>query len=132
MAKYKEGDIFINHNIFFCGDFHLGVRLWYYANKVVTINKIYYNYRQVSSSLIHNVNTKSEEDERRVYLDIIDFFKKEGEYKTYKKCLDWRLLKSAKGLLRNIQTHKEFSIFYSISNNIPGLISNTTEISYKV
>ena len=93
----------------FCEDFHLGVRLWYYAKKVVTINKIYYNYRQVSSSLIHNVNTKSEEDERRVYLDIIDFFKKEGEYKTYKKCLDWRLLKSAKGLLSNIQTHKEFS-----------------------
>lgn len=112
MAKksiYDQYGLRSPEGITFCEDFHLGVRLWYYAEKVVTINKIYYNYRQVSSSLIHNINTKSEEDERRVYQDIIVFFKKKGEYNTYKKCLDWRLLKSAKGLLRNIKTHKEFS-----------------------
>lgn len=41
MAKkslYDQYGLKSSEGTTFCGDFHLGVRLWYYANKVVTIN----------------------------------------------------------------------------------------------
>ena len=111
MAKKKLYDI---HNlrspegISYCEDFHLAVRLCYYSDKVVHINKSYYNYRQQPHSIVHNLNKKTESDEQWVYQDTIRFFKEQGVYEDYRKVMSWRVLKSAQELLLDPTGHKRF------------------------
>lgn len=92
----------------YCEDFHLAVRLRYYANEVVTLNKCFYNYRQRNTSLLHSYNEKQAQEEQWVYLDTIDFFKKHGVYDIYRKPLNWRLLKASQELLLDSSGHMEF------------------------
>lgn len=92
----------------YCEDFHLAVRLRYYANEVVTLNKCFYNYRQRNTSLLHSYNEKQAQEEQWVYLDTIDFFKKLGEYDIYRKPLNWRLLKASQELLLDSSRHEDF------------------------
>ena len=92
----------------YCEDFHLAVRLRYYANEVITLNKCFYNYRQRNTSLLHSYNEKQAQEEQWVYLDTIDFFKKHGVYDIYRKPLNWRLLKASQELLLDSSRHEDF------------------------
>ena len=94
--------------ISYCEDFHLAVRLCYYSDKVVHINKSYYNYRQQPHSIVHNLNKKTELDEQWVYQDTIRFFKEQDVYEDYRKVMSWRVLKSAQELLLDPTGHKRF------------------------
>ena len=111
MAKkylYDKYNLRSPEGISYCEDFHLAVRLCYYSDKVVHINKSYYNYRQQPLSIVHNLNRKTEADEQWVYQDTIRFFKEQGAYEDYRKVMNWRVLKSAQELLLDPSEHHRF------------------------
>ena len=111
MAKkylYDKYNLRSPEGISYCEDFHLAVRLCYYSDKVVHINKSYYNYRQQPLSIVHNLNRKTEADEQWVYQDTIRFFKEQGVYEDYRMVMSWRVLKSAQELLLDPSEHQRF------------------------
>ena len=111
MAKkylYDKYNLRSPEGISYCEDFHLAVRLCYYSDKVVHINKSYYNYRQQPLSIVHNLNRKTEADEQWVYQDTIRFFKEQGVYEDYRKVMNWRVLKGAQELLLAPSEHHRF------------------------
>ena len=111
MAKkelYDSHKLRSPEGISYCEDFHLAVRICYYSQKVVHINKSYYNYRQQPLSIVHNMNRKTEADEQWVYQDTIRFFKEQGVYEDYRKVMSWRVLKSAQELLLDPSEHQRF------------------------
>lgn len=105
---YKDNSIRSPKNITFCEDFHLMVRLCYFANKVISIDRPLYNYRQRSSSIVHSLNDKTWRDELSTYLEIIDFFRNQGELETYKKVMSWRTLKTSNGMTLDLSRFEEF------------------------
>lgn len=107
-SLYKDNSIRSPKNITFCEDFHLMVRLCYFANKVISIDSPLYNYRQRSSSIVHSLNDKTWRDELSTYLEIIDFFRNQGELETYKKVMSWRTLKTSNGMTLDLSRFEEF------------------------
>lgn len=94
-------DIYRNYNLFspehlcYCEDFWLSVRLFYYAESVSYIGKAFYNYNRVNeTSIMHSLDSKTEQEERKAYIETIELFKKEGVVEDYKKEMSWRILKS--------------------------------------
>ncbi|MDD6252624.1 MAG: glycosyltransferase [Bacteroidales bacterium] len=98
---YSQNRIYSPTEITYCEDFHLMVRLCFFANRVVHVSIPLYNYRQRSSSVMHNLNKRTELDEQWAYQDIIRFFKEQNVYADYKTVMNWRVLKSAQELLLN-------------------------------
>lgn len=92
----------------YCEDFHLMVRLCYYAKKVVNVHYPFYYYRQQEGSVMHNLNKKTEQDEQWVYQDIIRFFKEQGVYDDYQKSMCWRMLKATQELVLERETWNAF------------------------
>lgn len=107
-SLYKDNGVQSPKDLTFCEDFHLMVRLCYFANKVVSINRPLYNYRQRSSSIVHSLNDKTWRDELSTYLEIIDFFRNQGELETYKKVMAWRTLKTSNGMTLDLSRFDEF------------------------
>lgn len=107
-SLYKDNGVQSPKGLTFCEDFHLMVRLCYFANKVVSINRPLYNYRQRSSSIVHSLNDKTWRDELSTYLEILDFFRNQGELETYKKVMAWRTLKTSNGMTLDLSRFDEF------------------------
>ena len=107
-SLYKDNGVQSPKNLTFCEDFHLMVRLCYFANKVISIDRPLYNYRQRSSSIVHSLNDKTWRDELSTYLEIIDFFRNQGELETYKKVMSWRTLKTSNGMTLDLSRFEEF------------------------
>ena len=107
-SLYRDKGVQSPKNISYCEDFHLMVRLCYFANKVVSIDSPLYNYRQLSSSIMHSLNEKTWSDELTVYKEIIDFFRIHGEIDTYKKAMSWRTLKAAQDMTLDLSRFKYF------------------------
>lgn len=108
-SLYKDNNIRSPKNITFCEDFHLMVRLCYFADKVVSIDRPLYNYRQQSSSIMHNIDERTWMSARIVYKEIIDFFRKYGEIETYKKTLSWRTINAVKNITLDSSRFEEFN-----------------------
>lgn len=98
-SVYEKNNVSSPTQITYCEDFHLMVRLCYFADRIVHVNIPLYNYRQRPSSVMHNLSKRTELDEQWAYQDIIRFFKEENVYPDYKKVMNWRVLKSAQELL---------------------------------
>ena len=92
----------------YCEDFNLAVKLLYHANKIVRIPHAYYYYWQNEKSIVHNMTEKTMHDEQVMYLDAIDYFKKENVYEFLKQPLCWRILKSKQEWILNTQTYDQF------------------------
>lgn len=107
-SLYKDNGVQSPKDLTFCEDFHLMVRLCYFANKVVSIDRPLYNYRQRSSSIVHSLNDKTWRDELSTYLEIIDFFRNQGKLETYKKVMAWRTLKTSNGMTLDLSRFDEF------------------------
>lgn len=101
-------------DITFCEDFYLSVRVLFYANRILKVNKALYYYNRVNvSSIVHSLyEKKKENDERKTYLDTIDFFDKNGVLTDFKKEMSWRILKNKQNLLLNPIQHQEFMNIY--------------------
>lgn len=92
----------------YCEDFHLMVRLCFFADKIAKVPTPLYHYRQQESSIIHNLDKKTEADEQWVYADTIEFFKAYGVYDKYKESMAWRSLKASQELALDIRTFGKF------------------------
>lgn len=107
-SLYEEHQLQSPQGVTCCEDFHLIVRLCYFARKVVNIHQPFYYYRQQEASVMHNLNKKTELDEQWVYQDIIRFFKEQGVYDDYRKSMCWRMLKATQELVLDKSTWKTF------------------------
>lgn len=110
-SLYDENKLNSPEGIDYCEDFHLIVRLCYFAKIIVKVEQPLYHYRQHNSSMIHNNCKKNGIDERRVYADIIDFFKQQGVYNDFKECMAWRSLNASEDLALSTNTFAEFCNF---------------------
>lgn len=107
--------LFIDNNIFFpaglnmCEDFLVSTQLLYKSKNPLHISRaLYYYNRANNSSFLQNIDAKRRQMKIDVNLLTISFFKKEGEYDTYKKELCWRLLNSKQELCFQPETFKQF------------------------
>ena len=122
-AGIAKNKLYINNSlkspleITYCEDFYLMARLCWFANKVKNCHYPFYNYRQHSSSIMHNLSRKTESDEQWAYIDTIRFFKEQGVYGQLSKALSWRLLKATQEMLLRPEEHKKFlEICSDVSN----------------
>ena len=107
-SLYKDNSIRSPKNITYCEDFHLMARICYFADKVVSIDRPLYNYRQQSSSIMHSLNDKTWRDELTSYKEIIDFFRNKGELEKYIKTMSWRTLKATQEMTLNTSRFEDF------------------------
>ena len=107
-SLYEEHQLHSPQGVTYCEDFHLIVRLCYFARNVVNVHRPLYHYRQQEGSVMHNLNKKTERDEQWVYQDIIRFFKEQGVYKDYRKTMCRRMLKATQELVLDKSTWKAF------------------------
>lgn len=115
---YEKYNLRSPEGISYCEDFHLAVRLFYYANKIAKVDQPLYYYNQLNNtSIVHNLNRKAESNERWVYLDIIRFFKEKGVLEEYHKEMCWRVLKSKQEAILAINRHNEFLELYPNSHS---------------
>ena len=107
-SLYEEHQLQSPQGVTYCEDFHLIVRLCYFARNVVNVHRPFYHYRQQEGSVMHNLNKKTERDRQWVYQDIIRFFKEQGVYKDYRKTICWRMLKATQELVLDKSDWKAF------------------------
>ena len=107
-SLYADHSLKSPDGISYCEDFHLIVRLCHFANKIVNVHRPFYHYRYRPTSIMSNMNGKTEADEQWVYQDTIRFFKEQGVYEDYRRVMSWRVLKSAQELLLDPAGHKRF------------------------
>lgn len=108
-------DLFDNYNIrcpegvAFAEDYHVSVRLMYYANKISYVDKPLYCYNRVNeTSALHTFSPIHYDKERWVNLEVIRFFENNGVYEDYAKSLCWRLLKSIQDYVLDRKTYNRF------------------------
>lgn len=116
-SLYRENGLKSPEGINYCEDFHLIVRLCFYAKCIGNVRKPLYNYRYRPTSIIGTLNKRTELDEQWVYQDIIRFFKEQNVYLDYKKVMNWRVLKSAQELLLDPAGHNRFQELYQDGEN---------------
>ncbi len=97
MAKrslYTEHNLKSPDGITWCEDFHLMVRLIYFAKKVSTIDKPYYQYRQRTTSMMNSWSDKMIDSANWVLESVSEFFKLQSEnvYLRLRESIAWRLL----------------------------------------
>lgn len=96
-----------------CEDFHLIVRLCYFAKRIAKVKEPLYHYFQRPTSIIHSLDEKSAREERQVYSEIIDFFKNFGVYDEFKMSMAWRSLKASQDLALSVETFDSFCAYNS-------------------
>ena len=107
-SLYVDHSLKSPEGISYCEDFHLIVRLCHFANKIVNVHRPFYHYRYRPTSIMSNMNRKTEADEQWAYQDTSRFFKEQGVYEDYRRVMSWRVLKSAQELLLDPAGHKRF------------------------
>lgn len=107
-SLYHNNGVRSPKNITYCEDFHLMARICYFADKVVSIDRPLYNYRQQSYSIMHSLNDKTWRDELTAYKEIIDFFRNQGELEKYIKAMSWRTLKATQEMTLDTSRFDDF------------------------
>lgn len=114
---YRNNNLCSPEHLCYCEDFWLSVRLFHYANRVSYIEKPFYNYnRNNGGSITHSLDRKTELEERKAYLETIDFFIKEGVQNDYMKEMSWRIIKSTHDSALYSSRYNEFLTIYPESH----------------
>lgn len=117
-SLYKNYNLKSPTHLSYCEDFWLAVRLMFYANKIVKVPFVLYNYDRTNEySAIHTLSRKAEKEEQNAYLETIAFFEREGVLRYYIKQMGWRILKSKQELVLCPDRHKEFMSIFPKSHN---------------
>ena len=104
-SLYTEHCLKSLDGVSYCEDFHLIVRLCHYAKKIANVHRPFYHYRYRPTSIMSNMNRKTEADEQWVYQGTVGVFKEHGVYEDFRKVRSWRTLKSAQELLLDPSEH---------------------------
>ena len=112
-SLYKDNGVQSPKDLTFCEDFHLIVRLCYFADKVVSIDKPLYNYRQQPSSILHSTSfEKLQRDELTAYTEILEFFRNQGVFEIYQKSISWRIINALQHMILKPSYFEEFKQHY--------------------
>ncbi|WP_308502063.1 glycosyltransferase [uncultured Alistipes sp.] len=108
-------NLFQNNGITFpdgknmCEDYNVSTKLLLKAAKPIHCQKAYYYYNRAnSSSFLSRQDKNANRMKIEVNIDLINFFKQEGVYSTYKKELCWRLLNAKQELSFEPASYDEF------------------------
>ncbi|MDD5783069.1 MAG: glycosyltransferase family 2 protein [Muribaculaceae bacterium] len=107
-SLYIDNNIKSPEGITYCEDFHLMVRLCYFAKHIAHLKRPLYNYWQQQESLMHNKTENAEKDSQHVYLDIVQFFKNYGVYADYRRTLCWRMISTYAETVLNVSYWDDF------------------------
>ena len=107
-SLYTEHHLQSPPSVSYCEDFHLMVRLCYFARKVAHVCLPLYYYWQHGCFIMHNLSKKTEADEQWVYQDIVRFFREQGVYPQYRRSMCWRMLKGTQELVLSHKTWRQF------------------------
>ena len=113
-SLYTANNLQSPTNITFCEDFHLSVRLAYYAKKVSVVHQpLYYYNQENNNSIMASINrgeriSKIQKEEIAVYLDIIHFFQTHNNYQNYERAMSWRVLKAKQFWVLKKETWNEY------------------------
>lgn len=114
---YRKNNLKSPMHLTYCEDFWLSVRMFHYADKISYVAKPHYNYNRINeSSKMHSLDLKTEQEERKAYIETIEFFKKEGVFDFYKKEMSWRVLKSTHDSALYPNRYNEFLSIYPESH----------------
>lgn len=106
---YTDNGVRSPKNITFCEDFHLMARLCFFADKVTSIDRPLYNYRQQPSSIVHSTTLeKRRKDELTTYKEISEFFYDHGVIELYKKTISWRTINALWDMILDPSHFEEF------------------------
>lgn len=114
---YEEHKLCFPIHIRYREDFHLGIRVYYYAQKIEKVNEPLYYYNKLNlNSALCNRSKRQFNDELTCDLDIISFFSKEKVIEQYKDKLSWGILRDKQDLVLNSNKHNEFLSIYPESH----------------
>ena len=115
-SVYLENLISYPIGIAYCEDFYVSCQLFYYAKRVSKVNEPLYRYNRTNeSSIMHGLNPKTFEDEKKTYQFIIAFIEEHGLGRILEKVLSWRVLKNKQDLVLFPNKHEEFLKFFPVS-----------------
>ena len=102
-------------DIKYCEDFHLMVRLMYYASKVDKIEDCLYHYNQCNnSSIMQQCHLWSGVDDLKCYLSIIDFFTSQRKIQNFERAMSWRILNAIRLDVFNKEKHATITKIYPV------------------
>lgn len=116
-SLYIKHSLHFPPHIIYREDFHLAIRLYYYAKRIKQIEEplYYYNKSNINSAL-YNRHKRQANDELTCDLDIISFFTKENVINSFKDKLSWLVLREKQSLILDSTKHKEFLLIYPESH----------------
>lgn len=114
---YERYKLLLPDGLTYCEDFHLSLRLFYYSNVIVKVDTpLYYYNQENNSSIMRNRTHKQARDERVVYSEIIDFFRRESVLEEFQREMAWRVLKNKQDLVLNVKEHTDFMAIHPWSH----------------
>lgn len=116
-SLYTDHGIKFPENISCREDFHLMVRLCYFATKVATDDMPLYNYRQHGASVLHNLNDNTLRSELQAYAEIIDFLGLHGATDDLHRSMAWLTLKACQDMTLDPMHYHEFQSYYPDKRN---------------
>ena len=112
-SLYQNNNLLCPRGVTYCEDFHMTVRLLHYASNIVKVQEPLYYYNRLNvTSLLNERKSSAQAEETKVYVDIIEFFRKEKVDDTYEREMAWRLLKSLQLLCFDNNRYEEFRSLY--------------------
>lgn len=126
--KMFRRDLYMAHNVYnydginMWEDLGVTLRLRYYSQKTIVVNRPLYHYNRLNVSSITAFPTlKNVEDQISCVLNLEEFFRAEGCYKEYASVIDNLKFKSKLGLVifKEIRNYKAWlSIFPEVNNSV--------------
>ena len=114
---YTKYGLYFPTYIAYREDFHLSIRLYYYANSIEKIEKGLYFYNRINTnSSLHIRRDNHENDELICDLEIIHFFKENKVLKYFNDKLSWMVLRDKQEMLFDNNLHKQFLAIYPESH----------------
>lgn len=104
--------------ITYCEDFHLTLRLFYWATKIVKVDEALYVYdRSNENSAMHHLNQKKQSDRRWCDMDIVLFLRGQGVYDYYETAMANRVLAYTQEWVMDKSKWNEFLRYYPESHH---------------
>lgn len=115
-SLYLDNPISYPFGISYCEDFYLACQLFYYSKNISKVSEPFYYYNRTNeSSVMHGLNSKTADNERKAYQFVITFMEKHGLEIRLEKVLSWRVLKCKQDLTLFPDKHEEFLKFFPVS-----------------
>lgn len=116
---YKTRKIEFPISFNFCEDLYVSFRLYFFADKIIHLDRYLYHYNQMNqSSIVHAMDSRVRfEDEINSYGAMIEFMKDQNIYKAYSRYIYWKVINAKQDFLLNTGTFNRFLDTVPESNN---------------